>query len=188
MLEQLLNHLKMGNPLVPGNEFESTMQEVSIQTQRQLAEMNANYLDDQEMRLRVQTILDHDIPESVRIRQPFYMDFGKNIEFGENVFINASCHFQDQGGIQIGDNALIGHQVVLATLDHDLIPEKRGILYPAPIVIEEDVWIGANATILKGVTIGRGSVVAAGAVVTKDVSAYTIVGGNPARVIKQIEP
>ncbi|UUX35071.1 DapH/DapD/GlmU-related protein [Fundicoccus culcitae] len=186
MLEELLEHLNAGKALIAGNEFEATMQSVSIQTQERLAEMNNSYHTDEEMRAKVERILGYSIPESTRIRQPFYMDFGKNIQFGENVFINASVHMQDQGGIKIGNNALIGHQVVLATLDHDLEPSKRGNLHPAPIVIEEDVWIGANATILKGVTIGKGSVVAAGCVVNKDVPPYSVVGGIPARVIKNL--
>ena len=94
---------------------------------------------------------------------------------------------QDQGGIYIDDGALIGHHVVLATLNHDLDPARRGDLHPAPIRIEKNVWIGSNATILQGVTIGDGAVVAAGAVVNRDVPANTVVGGVPAKVIKTIE-
>ena len=103
------------------------------------------------------------------------------------MFINADCKFQDQGGIYIDDGALIGHGVVLATLNHDLDPEKRQQLHPAPIRIGKRVWIGANATVLPGVTIGDNAVVAAGAVVTKDVPADTIVGGVPAKQISTIK-
>ena len=117
---------------------------------------------------------------------PFYTDFGKNITLGENVFINAGCKFQDQGGIIIDDGALIGHGVVLATLNHDMDPEKRQALHPAPIHIGKRVWIGANATICPGVTIGDNAVVAAGAVVVKDVPPDTIVGGVPAKIIREI--
>ena len=123
------------------------------------------------------------VGEGVRIETPFYTDFGKNITVGNHVFINAGCKFQDQGGIFIGDGTFIGHNTVLATLDHDIDPDKRHLLYPAPIHIGKRVWVGANATILPGVTIGDNSVVAAGAVVTKDVPADTVVGGVPARVI-----
>ena len=117
---------------------------------------------------------------------PFYTDFGRNIHIGKNVFINSGCSFQDQGGIYIGDNTLIGHRVVLATLDHDLNPYDRHLLC-APIHIGNRVWIGAGAIITRGVTIGDGAVIAAGAVVTKDVEENTIVGGVPAKFIKKIE-
>ena len=115
-----------------------------------------------------------------------YTDFGRNIHIGKNVFINSGCNFQDQGGIYSGDNTLIGHRVVLATLDHDLNPYDRHLLC-APIHIGNRVWIGAGAIITRGVTIGDGAVIAAGAVVTKDVEENTIVGGVPAKFIKKIE-
>lgn len=118
---------------------------------------------------------------------PFYTDYGKNISVGKNVFINSGCCFQDQGGITIGDVALIGHNVVLATLNHDIDPRKRSTMHPAPIVIENNVWIGANATVVPGVTIGDGTVIAAGTVVSKDVPANVIVGDVPAKIIKKIE-
>lgn len=97
-----------------------------------------------------------------------------------------SCHFQDQGGIEIGDGSLIGHNVVLATINHSLIPSEKRKNYYAPIKIGQNVWIGSNATILQGVTIGDWAVVAAGAVVSRDVPPYTIVGGIPAKVIKEV--
>ncbi len=187
MLEELLDHLNQGKTLLKGSKFEKTMQEVAIETQRQLGTINHTYKTDAEMKDAVEQIIGHPIPETVRIRQPFYLDFGKNVEFGENVFVNASVHMQDQGGVRIGNNALIGHQVVFATLDHDLAADKRGNLHPALIVLEDDVWIGSNAVLLKGITIGAGSVVAGGSVVTKDVPKNVVVGGNPARIIKEID-
>ena len=187
MLQELLKHLNAGQALQPGTDLMAAMHEVSGDTRRRLGISNTGqYRDEGEMNELVQAILGYPIPESVTIWQPFYMDFGKNISFGENVFVNANVHMQDQGGIQIGNNVLIGHQVVIATLDHDLDPKQRGVLHPAPVVIEDDVWIGANATITKGVTIGQGAVIAAGSVVTKDVPPMTIVGGVPAKVIKEI--
>lgn len=87
----------------------------------------------------------------------------------------------------LGDGCQIGHNVVFATLNHELPPERRGVTRPAPIRLGKKVWVGSNATILQGVTIGDNAVVAAGAVVTKDVPANTIVGGVPARVIKRID-
>ena len=101
------------------------------------------------------------------------------------MFINIGCKFQDQGGITIGDETLIGHNVVLATLNHDFNPAKRSDIIPKPIHIGKQVWIGSNATILPGVTIGDGAIVAAGAVVAKDVPPNTVVGGVPAKIIKR---
>lgn len=86
--------------------------------------------------------------EAQKITLEINTDFGKNITIGDNVFINSGCKFQDQGGIYIDDGALIGHNVVLATLNHDLNPDKRQQLHPAPIHIGKGVWIGANATIV----------------------------------------
>ena len=102
------------------------------------------------------------------------------------MFVNSGCCFQDQGGIDIGDNCLIGHQVVFATLNHDLDPAKRAGMHPAPIKLGRNVWVGAHATILAGVTVGDDAVIAAGAVVTKDVPAGAVVGGVPAKIIKHI--
>ena len=112
--------------------------------------------------------------------------FGKNITVGKNVFINACCHFQDHGGVSLGDGCQIGHNVVFATLNHGLAPEDRQTTYPAPITLGKNVWVGSNSTILQGVTIGDNAVIAAGAVVTKDVPENTIVGGVPARIIRKI--
>lgn len=127
------------------------------------------------------------VDKTFRLFPPFYTDFGKNITIGKNVFINSGCHFQDQGGIEIGDGTLIGHNVVLATINHDLAPLKKRKNHYAPIKVGNNVWIGSNATVLQGVTIGDWSVIAAGAVVIKDVEPYTVVGGVPAKVIKIIQ-
>ena len=102
------------------------------------------------------------------------------------VFINSGCKFQDQGGITIGDDVLVGHNCVIATLNHVMDPDRRADMVPAPVKIGDKVWIGANVTILQGVTIGEGAVIAAGAVVNKDVPPRTVVGGLPAKVIKTI--
>ena len=126
------------------------------------------------------------IDESFSMFPPFYTDCGKNLKIGKHVFINSGCKFQDQGGISIGDGTLIGHNVVLATLNHSQDAAKRGNLLPAPIKIGKNVWIGANATICPGVIIGDGAIIAAGAVVNKDVPDNTVVGGVPAKLIKKI--
>jgi acetyltransferase-like isoleucine patch superfamily enzyme len=127
------------------------------------------------------------VDESFSLFPPFYTDCGKNLRLGKNVFFNSGVKIQDQGGVIIEDGVLIGHNVVIATLDHSLDPERRGNLIPAQIHIGRNVWVGANATICKGVTIGDGAVIAAGAVVTKDVPAGTVYGGVPAKFIKNVE-
>ena len=103
---------------------------------------------------------------------------------GKRVFINSGCVFEDQGGVRIGDDCLIGHNTVLATLNHDLDPGRRADMHPAPIVLRDNVWIGSNVTVLAGVTIGPNAVVAAASVVTKDVPANAIVAGVPAKLIR----
>lgn len=149
-------------------------------------ELNSNYHTPEEIRQIMGRLTGREVGEGFTLFPPFYTDFGKNIAIGRNVFINSGCHFQDQGGIAIGDGALIGHNVVLATVNHALEPEKRRRNRYAPIRIGENVWIGSNATILPGVTLGDWALVAAGAVVTKDVPPMTVVGGVPARVLRTI--
>lgn len=117
---------------------------------------------------------------------PFTTDYGQNITIGKNVFINSGCSFQDQGGIIIGDNVLIGPQVVIATLNHDFTPNFRKNMNPSPVMIENNVWIGANVTICPGVTIGENSIIGAGAVVTQNIPKNCIAVGVPAKVIKCI--
>lgn len=149
-------------------------------------ELNNQYHTPEEIREIMGRLTGKKIDSTFRLFPPFYTDFGKNITIGRDVFINSGCHFQDQGGIKIGDGALIGHNVVLATINHDLEPSMNRKNHYAPIQIGAHAWIGSNATILSGVSIGEWSVVAAGAVVTKDVPPMTVVGGIPARVIKRI--
>lgn len=150
------------------------------------ARLNNSYHTLEEIREIMSELFGYKVPDNFRVFPPFYTDFGRNIHVGDNVFINACCQFQDQGGVWLGDGCLIGHNVVFATLNHDLIPERRQICIPGSIIVGKNVWIGSNATVLAGVRIGDNSVVAAGAVVTKDVEANTIVGGVPARFIKTI--
>lgn len=128
------------------------------------------------------------LPDSVTIYPPFFTEHGLNTTFGENVFVNQGCTFMDGGGITIGDNVMIAPKVNLITGGHPLpLTERREYTAMGPIMIEENVWIGAAATITQGVTIGAGSVVAAGAVVTRDVPPGSVAAGVPARVIKSID-
>lgn len=168
-------------------EIQRFMDEMSDEARRITFRLNASYHTPAEVRALLSELLGRTVPDSLRVFPPFYSDFGKNIEIGESVFINACCHFQDHGGVRLGDGCQIGHNVVFATLNHGLKPDDRKTTYPAPIVLGKNVWVGSNSTILSGVTIGDNSVVAAGAVVTKDVPENTIVGGVPARFLKQVE-
>lgn len=149
-------------------------------------ELNSSYHTPEELREIMGRLTGKKVDDTFRLFPPFYTDFGKNITFGKDVFINSGCHFQDQGGITIGDGSLIGHNVVLATINHDLDPKNNRKNHYLPIKIGSHVWIGSNATVLPGVTIGDWAVVAAGAVVTCDVPAMTVVGGIPAKVLKII--
>ena len=118
---------------------------------------------------------------------PFYATGGTGMKLGRNVFVNQNCTFYDLGGLEIGDDVMIGPNVSLITSGHPVEPSRRrdGVI-AKPIVIERNVWIGAGATIIGGVTIGENAVVAAAAVVTRDVPPNTLVGGNPAKIIRSI--
>lgn len=163
------------------------MSNLSYEAMKITMEINNTYHTAEEIRELMEQLTGHPIDKTFHMFPPFYTDCGRNIHIGKHVFINSGCCFQDQGGITIGDGTLIGHQVVLATLDHNLAPGKRATVIPSPVRIGCNVWIGSHATILRGVTIGDNAVVAAGAVVTEDVPANTIVGGIPAKIIKHID-
>jgi len=185
-LANLLGHLNSGNPIPAGSEWHKFMVEISNETMQITAELNSAYHSPDEVRALFSQIIGKPVDDSFMMFPPFSTDFGKNISIGKNVFINSGCRFQDQGGITIGDNTLVGHNAVMATLNHGFAPEDRGTTYPAPIIIGKNVWIGANVTIVAGVTVGDNSILAAGAVVTKDVPENAVVGGVPAKVIKGI--
>lgn len=185
-LDELLEIFNQGKTLSMDEEATETCNYYSMEAQRITCELNYNFHDLDETRELFSKLIGKELSDDFRVFPPFTTDFGKNIHIGRNVFINSGCRFQDQGGIYIGDNVLIGHNVVLATLNHEENPQRRGNLCPAPIKIANDVWIGSNATILPGVTIGEGAIIAAGAVVTKDVEENSIVGGVPAKFIRKI--
>jgi acetyltransferase-like isoleucine patch superfamily enzyme len=152
------------------------------------AQLNALPFDDLDQRRSLLTrILGGELPESLSILPPFHCDYGLGASFGERVFINQGCYFLDLGGITIGDRVLIGPRVTLSTAGHPVDPAERfGFITHAPIVIEDDVWIGAGATVTPGVTIGRGSVVGAGAVVAADVPPMCVVTGTSVVVRKDL--
>ena len=130
------------------------MDEMSDSARRITFELNGSYHTPDEVRALLSRLFGYEIDPSVRVFPPFYTDFGRNIAVGKGVFINACCHFQDHGGVTLGDGCQIGHNVVFATLDHGIAPAERRTTVPAPIVLGRNVWVGSNATILRGVTIG----------------------------------
>ena len=176
-----------GEYIEAGSEKHILMQKAAEDARKITCTINNSYREADELRKLFSQLVGYEVDEGFGLFPPFYTDFGKNIKLGKNVFINSCCCFQDQGGIEIGDGCLIGHQVVIATLNHDLRPEKRASMFPKRVVLGKNVWVGARAVILPGVTIGDNAVIAAGAVVSKDVPANTVVAGVPARVIKNIE-
>ena len=185
--EKFKEKMKMRSYIEAGSDMHLHMHESAERARKITAEINTRFHTAEELRELFSTLTGQKVDQGFGLFPPFYADYGQNITVGKNVFINSGCCFQDQGGIEIGDNALIGQQVVIATLNHDLSPEKRASMLPAPVKIGNGVWIGAHATILAGVTIGDGAVVAAGAVVNKDVPENAVVGGVPAKIIKTIK-
>lgn len=168
------------------NDEMSEAWEAVFRTQRLSPALNASTTID-EMRERLSEITDSQIDKSTTVFVPFYTNFGKHIKIGKNVFINHACSFLDLGGITIEDDVLIGPRVNLTTENHPVDPTKRKHLDLKSILIKRNAWIGAGATILPGVTVGENSIVAAGAVVNKDVPDNTIVGGIPAKILRAIE-
>lgn len=145
------------------------------------------YDDSDQIRAVFSELIGRAVDEGFSLIPPFYTTGGENIRLGRNVFINQNCTMYDLGGIDIGDDVMIGPNVSLITSGHPLEPsQRRAFVIAKPIVIERNVWIAAGATIIGGVTIGENSVVAAGSVITRDVRANSLVGGNPARIIRGI--
>lgn len=161
--------------------------ELSETARKITMELNNNYHTQDEIVKLFSTLTDKKVDESFRMFPPFYTECGVNITVGKNVFINAACKFQDQGGIEIRDGVFIGHSVIIATLNHVFNPSNRTSMYAKKVKIGRNVWIGSGVNILPGVTIGDNAVVGMGSVVTKDIPANAVAVGNPAKVIKYIE-
>lgn len=186
-LDEFLSYMDSGKEVVAGSPVHQCMHRLSQEAIRVTSELNSRYHTSEEIVELMRKITRRQVDDSFSLFPPFYTDCGKNLKIGKNVFFNSGVKIQDQGGVTIEDGALIGHNVVIATLDHSLDPNHRGNMIPAPIHIGKNVWIGANATICKGVTIGDGAVIAAGAVVTTNVPKNSVFGGVPAKLIKKIQ-
>lgn len=183
-LHDFLNHLNSGLPILEGSSAYQHIHLMSQEAMRLTSRLNGSYHKPRRVRALFAKITGQPIDDSFTLFPPFYTDCGKNIRVGRGVFINSGCNFQDQGGITIGDGSLIGHRVTLATLNHGLAPDDRHNLYPAPITIGRNVWIGSGTTVLPGVTIGDNAIIGAASVVTHDIPADTIALGSPAKIKK----
>ena len=183
--ENIFSRLKSGETISANDPEAYRMREASFEIKKILVQMN-NSSNHDEIRSLLSQITDTEIDESVTVFTPFHINYGKHTKIGKNVFINFDCVFLDLGGITIEDNVQIAPKVSLLSEGHPIESENRHSLTVGHIHIKKNAWIGANATILQGVTIGENAVVASGAVVSKDVPDNTIVGGIPAKVIKTI--
>jgi len=183
--QDIFERLRNGETIISDDAQAYKMREASFATKALLLKMN-NTSNPSEIRQLLSEITASEIDESVTVFTPLHINYGKHTKIGKNVFINFDCVFLDLGGITIEDNVLIAPKVSLVTEGHPTSIEDRYSLIPKPIRIKKNAWIGANATILGGVTIGENSIVAAGALVSKDVPDNSIVGGVPAKFIKNI--
>ena len=156
------------------------------ETRKLLVQLNAAS-DGEEIRNLIGKITGSEVDATTMVFPPFQINYGKNTKIGRGVFINSDCTFLDLGGITIDDNVMLAPKVCLLSEGHPVAANDRQTLTTGSIHIKRNAWIGAGATILPGVTIGENSVVAAGAVVSKDVPANTVVGGVPAKTIKTIQ-
>ena len=186
-IEQFRKVMATKEEICDGSEMFIIFHKLAQEALQITSEINNKYNTPEQIVELFSKLTGTQVDKSFRCFPPFYTDCGKNIKIGKNVFINACCRFQDQGGIEIGDGSLIGHNTTIATLNHDFNPDKRANLHPSPVKIGKNVWIGSDSTILPGVEIGDGAIIGAGSVVTKSVPANSIAVGSPARIIKQIE-
>jgi acetyltransferase-like isoleucine patch superfamily enzyme len=175
--------------IIPRRTPESAAMSANIKRAMTItATLNRLTFDDAaEVRAVFSDLIGKKVDDSFLLIPPFYTTGGLDISVGRNVFINQNCTFYDLGGLDIDDDVMIGPNVSIITSGHPLEPsQRRAFVTARPIAIERNVWIAAGATIIGGVTVGENAVVAAGSVVTRDVPANTLVGGNPARVIRAI--
>ena len=182
----IFQRLVNGEAISPNDPDAYKLRQASFETKKLVLQMN-NASEPAEIINFLSQITGSEIDESVAVFTPLHINYGKNTKIGKNVFINFDCTFLDLGGITLEDNVMLAPKVCLLSEGHPISPKDRQTLTVARIHIKKNAWIGANATILPGVTIGENSVVAAGAVVSKDVPDNTVVGGIPAKILKTID-
>lgn len=185
-MSDIIERMRSGKrPSETDPDFPRLCEEIE-KTKRLVGELNTGYHSPDEVRALLERIWGQSLDASVRMFPPFYTAFGKMTRVDKEVFINFGCTFLDQGGITIEDGVFIGPGAKILTEGHPEQPEIRHMLQTQPVVIRRKAWIGAGAMILPGVTVGENAIVAAGAVVTKDVPDNTIVAGMPARIVRNI--
>lgn len=184
--KDIFKRLRSGESIPMDDPDYGILRDVVNRTMKLSVKLN-NSDDTDEARNYLSQIIDQPIDESTVVFTPFHTNLGINIQLGKNVFINHECSFLDIGGIIIEDEVMIGPRVNITSENHPVSVANRKTMVPSEVVIKRNAWIGAGATILPGVTVGENAVVAAGAVVTKDVPDNTVVGGVPAKVLKEIE-
>lgn len=187
MTDFSLQQRLLDKEILPDSHLNRELHLVKLNNERLLVEINTHYHTNEEMLRYLETITGQKIDASTTVSQPFYSDFGRHIKLGKDVFINKNATFVDLGGITIEDHVLIGPSARLITVNHLLAPEKRRGLSVAPILIKKNAWIGANVTILPGITVGENSVIAADSTVTKDVPDNVIVAGSPAKEMRKVD-
>lgn len=185
-MKDLLKQI-IGKEIVKGSPIFEEIHEQKAENERLVMELNTEYHAPSDVRAALEKITGESIDSSVTVSLPFYTDFGKHISFGKDIFLNQNVTFVDLGGIYLEDNVLIGPGARLLTVNHLVDPAKRRGIIVDSIRIKENAWIGANVTVLAGVTIGKNAIVAADSTVTKDVPDNVIVAGTPARIIKEID-
>ncbi|NVM99706.1 sugar O-acetyltransferase [Arthrobacter sp. SDTb3-6] len=158
-LDALLAALKAQETIPGGSPHHAAMHAASQDSLRITAELIGRYHSPDEVRALLGELTGREVPGSLQLFPPFSADFGRNIRFGDGVFVNSGCRFQDQGGIEIGAGSLIGHNAVITTLNHEMLPGRRADIHPARVVIGAGVWCGANVTVLPGITVGAGAAV-----------------------------
>ncbi|MDC7995483.1 sugar O-acetyltransferase [Altibacter sp. HG106] len=183
--ETIFDRLRNGETIAHDDPERESLRDASFATMKLLRQLNAAF-DAGEIRQLLAAITGAEIDSSTALFPPIYINYGKNTRIGKKVFINFNCTFLDLGGITIEDEVLIAPNVRLLSEGHPIEPENRHSLIPKPIHIKRNAWIGADATILQGVTVGENSIVAAGSVVSDDVPDNTVVGGIPAKVLREI--
>ena len=181
----IFERLRAGETISANDPMGYKLREESYATKKLLNQMNSSS-DPKEIISLLGQITNSEIDQSVAVFTPLHINYGKHTKIGKNIFINFDCTFLDLGGITIEDGVLIAPKVNLLSEGHPLSLHNRHDLVPGHIHIKKNAWIGANATVLPGVTIGENAIVAAGAVVSKDVPDNVVVGGIPAKVIRDI--